>query len=73
LDYFKRDPRPFYDIAHELYPVVASAKPTLTHYFIKLLDEKKILLRHYTQNIDGLEDLTQLGQDKTIQAHGHIR
>ena len=73
LDYFKRDPRPFYEIARELYPVVANAKPTLAHYFIKLLDNKGILLRHYTQNIDGLEDLTQLDESKTIQAHGHIR
>lgn len=73
LDYFKRDPRPFYDIAAELYPTLASAKPTVAHYFIKLLDSKGILLRHYTQNIDCLEDLTGLDENKTIQAHGHIR
>ena len=73
LDYFKQDPRPFYDIAHDLYPVLASAKPTTTHYFIKLLDQKGVLLRHYTQNIDCLEDLTDLDAQKTIQAHGHIR
>lgn len=73
LDYFKKDPRPFYDIAHELYPVMDQAKPTVAHYFIRLLDSKGILLRHYTQNIDGLEDWTGLDQSKTIQAHGHIR
>lgn len=73
LDYFRSDPRPFYDIAHELYPVLSTAKPTLSHYFIKLLNDKQILLRHYTQNIDCLEDLTGLDANKTIQAHGHIR
>jgi NAD-dependent SIR2 family protein deacetylase len=56
-----------------LYPVIAEARPTITHYFIKLLNDKGILLKHYTQNIDGLENETGLSQDKTIQAHGHIR
>lgn len=73
LEYFLENPRPFYDIAHELYPVMESAKPTTAHYFIKLLADKNILLRHYTQNIDGLEDLTGLDEDKTIQAHGNVR
>lgn len=73
LAYFKQDPRPFYDIAHSLYPTLLTAKPTVAHYFIKLLDQKGILLRHYTQNIDSLEDLTGLDENKTVQAHGHIR
>ncbi len=73
LDYFKNDPRPFYEIASSLYPILSTAKPTVAHYFIKLLEIKGKLLRHYTQNIDGLEDLTGLCQNFTIQAHGHIR
>lgn len=73
LDYFKRNPAPFYHIAHDLFPILSKAKPTVAHYFIKLLNDKGILLRHYTQNIDGLEDLTGLNVEKTIQAHGHIR
>jgi NAD-dependent SIR2 family protein deacetylase len=40
-------------------------RPTIAHYFIKLLDSKGLLLRHYTQNIDSLEDLTGLDQNKT--------
>lgn len=35
LDYFKLDPRPFYEIVHDLYPVVSNAKPTVAHYFSK--------------------------------------
>lgn len=64
LDYFKQDPRPFYDIAKEMYPVLAGAKPTVAHYFIKLLDMKGVLLRHYTQNIDCLEDLMEMDSKK---------
>lgn len=64
LDYFRHDPRPFYDIAKELYPVLTGAKPTVAHYFIKLLDQKGLLLRHYTQNIDCLEDLMQMDPKK---------
>lgn len=56
-----------------MYPILAEAKPTIAHYFIQLLNNKGKLLRHYTQNIDCLEDLTGLDQDKTVQAHGHIR
>ena len=73
LDYFLQNPRPFYDITHEFYPVMDTAKPTTTHYFIKLLADMKVLLRHYTQNIDGLEDLTGLSRDMTVQAHGNVR
>ena len=53
--------------------IILNYRPTITHYFIKLLNDKGILLKHYTQNIDGLEDLTGLPSLKTIQAHGHIR
>jgi NAD+-dependent protein deacetylase sirtuin 2 len=73
LDYFKKNPQAFYTLAHELYPVVVNAKPTTSHWFIKLLNDKGILLRHYTQNIDGLDELTGLPEDKVIQAHGHIK
>ncbi|RNA07447.1 NAD-dependent deacetylase Sirt2 isoform X3 [Brachionus plicatilis] len=73
LKYFKENPAPFYDIAHEMYPVLQNAKPTITHYFIKLLDQKGKLLKHYTQNIDCLEELAGLEGKKTVQAHGHIK
>lgn len=73
LEYFKENPAPFYEIAHEMYPVLQDAKPTLAHYFIKLLDIKGKLLKHYTQNIDCLEELTGLDIKKTVQAHGHIK
>jgi len=68
LDYFKEKPEPFYLLAKELYP--GNFKPTAAHYFIKLLHEKGILLRNFTQNIDTLERLTGLPGDKLVEAHG---
>ncbi len=47
-------------------------KPTLTHWFIRLCHEKKILHHIYTQNIDNLEVQTGIPQDKITQLHGTI-
>jgi NAD+-dependent protein deacetylase sirtuin 2 len=49
-------------------------KATLAHRFIELLHQKTgKLVRHYTQNIDGLEDqCTQLPSDKVIAVHGSM-
>ncbi|KAG1172581.1 hypothetical protein G6F70_003323 [Rhizopus microsporus] len=68
IDYFKENPQPFYTLAKELYP--GQFLPTKTHYFIKLLQEKGILLRNFTQNIDTLERLTGLDQEYIVEAHG---
>jgi NAD-dependent SIR2 family protein deacetylase len=40
-------------LASEIWP--GRHLPTLTHAFLKVLDDKGLLLRNYTQNIDGLE------------------
>ncbi|XP_065168312.1 NAD-dependent protein deacetylase sirtuin-2 [Atheta coriaria] len=68
LDYFHHNAKPFFSLAKELYP--GSFKPTKSHYFIKLLEEKQLLLRHYTQNIDTLERISGLSSDKLVEAHG---
>lgn len=47
IDYFHKDPTPFFAVAKHLYP--DSYNPTPTHYFIKLLAEKELLHRCYTQ------------------------
>ncbi len=54
IDYFAIDPKPFYTLAQELYPS-GHYRPNVVHYFVRLLHEKGLLLRMYTQNIDGLE------------------
>ena len=54
MDYFDRNPRPFFSLAKDLYPS-CKYQPNLIHYFLRILNEKGNLLRVYTQNIDGLE------------------
>jgi NAD-dependent SIR2 family protein deacetylase len=43
--------------------------PTPTHHFIKLLSDRGILLRNFTQNIDGLEYLAGIPADKIVQVN----
>jgi len=68
LDYFRKNPKPFFLLAKELYP--QNFKPTPTHYFLRLLNEKNKLLRIFTQNIDSLERVAGLPADKLVEAHG---
>ncbi|XP_019618502.1 PREDICTED: NAD-dependent protein deacetylase sirtuin-3-like [Branchiostoma belcheri] len=68
IDYFHMDSRPFYTLAKELYP--GNYRPNYVHYFIRLLHEKGLLLRMYTQNIDGLERMSGIPEAKLVEAHG---
>ena len=68
LDFFKKNPEPFYTLAKEIYP--GSHNPTPTHYFLKLLADKKKLLRVFTQNIDSLERISGLNPELIVAAHG---
>jgi NAD-dependent deacetylase sirtuin 2 len=68
LDFFKKNPQPFYTLAKELLP--GSFQPSTTHKFIKLLQDQGILLRCYTQNIDGLEQIAGVFPNLIFQVHG---
>uniref|UniRef100_A0A8C8VIC9 NAD-dependent protein deacetylase sirtuin-2 n=1 Tax=Pelusios castaneus TaxID=367368 RepID=A0A8C8VIC9_9SAUR len=68
INYFKQHPEPFFALARELYP--GQFKPTVCHYFLRLLKEKGLLLRCYTQNIDTLERVAGLEQEDLVEAHG---
>jgi NAD-dependent SIR2 family protein deacetylase len=72
LSYYRRKPGAFVSLAHELWPGI-QFQPTLTHHFLKLLAEKGLLLRIYSQNIDGLEFLAGIPDDKLVECHGHFR
>lgn len=63
IDYFSNDPQPFFSLAKALYP--GSHRPNYIHYFIHMLHLKGLLLRMYTQNIDGLEkrESSDVGSD----------
>ena len=64
--YFKRNPHPFFKFAKEIYP--GQFKPSLSHLFIKKIEENNKLLRNYTQNIDTIELIA--GIKNVIQCHG---
>ncbi|XP_040201143.1 NAD-dependent protein deacetylase sirtuin-3-like isoform X2 [Rana temporaria] len=68
IDYFTYNPKPFFTLAKELYP--GKYKPNYIHYFVRLLHEKGLLLRCYTQNIDGLERMAGIPSKKIVEAHG---
>ncbi|CAH1791803.1 unnamed protein product [Owenia fusiformis] len=68
IAFFKENPKPFYILAKELWP--KKLKPTPCHYFIRMLHDKGLLLRHFTQNIDTLERETGLSSEKIIECHG---
>ncbi|KAI9490907.1 DHS-like NAD/FAD-binding domain-containing protein [Zychaea mexicana] len=57
----------FYTFMAELKTLVATAKPTPTHKFLRNMQESGRLLRLYTQNIDDLEAELDL---PAVQLHG---
>ncbi|WRT69980.1 uncharacterized protein IL334_006973 [Kwoniella shivajii] len=68
LNFFNRNPEPFWTLAKELYP--GKHFPTPTHYFLPLLHRHGLLKRVFTQNIDTLETLAGLPPDIIVEAHG---
>ncbi|XP_061621004.1 NAD-dependent protein deacetylase sirtuin-3, mitochondrial isoform X4 [Phyllopteryx taeniolatus] len=68
IAFFHHNPKPFFTLAKELYP--GNFQPNLTHYFVRLLHKKDLLLRMYTQNIDGLERLAGIPPEMLVEAHG---
>uniref|UniRef100_A0A8C8R4U9 protein acetyllysine N-acetyltransferase n=1 Tax=Pelusios castaneus TaxID=367368 RepID=A0A8C8R4U9_9SAUR len=66
IEYFRKDPRPFFKFAKEIYP--GQFQPSLCHKFIALMDKEGKVLRNYTQNIDTLEQVA--GIQRIIQCHG---
>uniref|UniRef100_A0A0K2UY20 NADdependent protein deacetylase sirtuin2like [Strongylocentrotus purpuratus] n=1 Tax=Lepeophtheirus salmonis TaxID=72036 RepID=A0A0K2UY20_LEPSM len=69
MGYFRTNPKPFFQLAKDLLKS-QNYSPTPCHYFIKLLESKGLLLRHYTQNIDCLERKAGVSQDLLVEAHG---
>lgn len=71
ISYFKENPVPYYTVRKEL--LLGNYKPTPCHYFIRMMAEKGILLRHFTQNIDGLERVAGIDPELLMEAHGSNR
>ena len=47
-------------------------KPSACHRFLAMLEEKKMLRRVYTQNIDGLEAVAGVSPKRIVHAHGSL-
>lgn len=70
LEFFRQHPGAFYELCREMWP--GNFSPTPAHYFIRLLHDKGILLRCYSQNIDSLEKQAGLPAEKLVAAHGNF-
>ncbi|XP_022080250.1 NAD-dependent protein deacetylase sirtuin-1-like [Acanthaster planci] len=66
IHYFRRNPRPFFKFAKEIYP--GEFRPSSCHKFIALLEQHGKLLRNFSQNIDTLEQVA--GITRVLQCHG---
>lgn len=70
IDHFRKHPGAFYELARDLWP--GNYAPTTAHFFLRLLEEKGLLLRCYTQNIDSLEELAGVSRELVVAAHGNF-
>lgn len=66
VGYFPSNPWPFYRLCRELWP--GNFEPTPAHWFVRALDDRGVLLRCYTQNIDSLEALAGVGRERIVAA-----
>lgn len=62
--------------ARHLYFPLGSDKrvePSDSHKLLALLEQKKMLRRVYTQNIDGLEQIAGVSSKRMVYAHGSLQ
>lgn len=62
---FYSDPR-----FNEILSLFENSQPTLSHHLAKELHDQGLLLRVYTQNIDGLYQKAGLPEDMVVEFHG---
>ncbi|XP_014273705.1 NAD-dependent deacetylase sir2A [Halyomorpha halys] len=67
-NYFLQDPAPLYKITASV--LKNDYEPTLSHYFIALLEHKNLLLKNYTLNMDDVENLA--GITRYTQIYGNL-
>lgn len=73
INTFREDPRPFWKFVRmnnfaSLDP--GKIQPSISHLFLAWMDQQQMLLRIYTQNIDGLEQSAGVDKDRIVYAHG---
>ncbi len=70
IDYFVKDPKPFYKFARDFFKIIEEAKPTFTHFFLANLEKNSRLKGVITQNIDFLHQ--KAGSKKVVELHGNF-
>jgi NAD-dependent SIR2 family protein deacetylase len=56
INFFRKDPKPWFKHVQKIIPTSSAPRsPSMTHRFIRSLEDRGKLLWQYTQNIDGLE------------------
>lgn len=70
IKHFYNHPEQFYDFCKGFN--IDDCKPTKTHLFMGFLCQKNLILRIYTQNVDGLELKAGVPREKMVFAHGTI-
>eukprot|EP00929_Paragymnodinium_shiwhaense_P044215 TRINITY_DN22693_c1_g2_i3.p1 TRINITY_DN22693_c1_g2~~TRINITY_DN22693_c1_g2_i3.p1 ORF type:complete len:176 (+),score=21.70 TRINITY_DN22693_c1_g2_i3:92-619(+) len=69
IETFRKDPRPWLRWIKEVVPSAENPRaPSLTHRFLRCLEQRGQLLRLYTQNIDTIERTA--GITKLLECHG---
>eukprot|EP00434_Breviolum_minutum_P014043 symbB.v1.2.012385.t1/scaffold855.1/size157659/11 len=66
--FLRENPQLFFEVMQKLR--VDEVNPTLTHEFLKVLQNKRMLQRLYTQNIDSLERKVGVDEADLIECHG---
>lgn len=74
FDLFRENQFPYLEVRRPFIMGTAEKKwkATLSHFFLRLLHDKGLLRRLYTQNIDGLDFQLDLPEQKVVHVHGTI-
>ena len=69
--FIKQNPNPFYKLVGQF--IGKEYEPSNAHYLSVLFKNKGLLMRYYTQNIDGLDLKAGLNSPYLIECHGNMR
>src|SRR5271154_1742801 len=70
IAYFLKDPKPFYEFAHDFIALESTIQPTATHHALAALEGMGRIKAVITQNIDGLHQ--KAGSQKILDMHGNF-
>mmetsp|Transcript_6935 Transcript_6935/g.15806 ORF Transcript_6935/g.15806 Transcript_6935/m.15806 type:complete len:521 (+) Transcript_6935:55-1617(+) len=75
IELFRQNPLPFLELKRGFVQGLHRRewRPTLGHFFIKLLHDKGLLTRVLTQNVDGLHQESGLPDEVITEVHGSLR